>query len=195
MSDHREALAAHGSDGPVPAAGLYMVNLARLRFSPTGGDRLLRRRSGRAAGEAEPPENRAAAAPGSGQSAGATPLLARETDGELLHLSLPRRRRRAAEAATGGGRNLGRDSARRIVRPVGLHTPVMPQWGGWTSGPVESAEVFARHCPDRPARIGQMRVAAPSGRAPSADPAVLVMLIDGLVPWPAAGHLAVHGGP
>ncbi|MGW1104978.1 hypothetical protein [Streptomyces sp. NPDC002540] len=141
-----------------------------------------------------PPENRAAAAPGSGQSAGATPLLARETDGELLHLSLPRRRRRVAEAATGGGRrNLGRDFARRIVRPVGLHSGHAAV--GWTSSPAESAEMFARHCPDRPARIGQMRVAAPTGRAPSADPAVPVMLIDGLVPWPAAGHLAVHGGP
>ncbi|MFC9623187.1 hypothetical protein ACFTXM_25390 [Streptomyces sp. NPDC056930] len=69
----------------------------------------------------------------------------------------------------------------------------MPQWGGWTSGPVESAEVFARYCPDHPERTAQTWVAARTGRTPSADPAVLAMLIDDLAPWPAAEHLSVHG--
>lgn len=69
----------------------------------------------------------------------------------------------------------------------------MPQWGGWTIDLVESAEVFARYCPDHPARIEQMRVAAHTGRRPSADPAVLAMLIDDPAPWPAAGYLAVRG--
>ncbi|WP_433916539.1 hypothetical protein [Streptomyces sp. NBC_01744] len=49
----------------------------------------------------------------------------------------------------------------------------------------ESAEIFGRYCPER---IGQMRVAAATGRTPSTDPAVLTMLIDDLAPWPAAGQ-------
>ncbi|MFJ1544344.1 hypothetical protein [Streptomyces sp. NPDC088246] len=58
---------------------------------------------------------------------------------------------------------------------------------------MESAEVFARYYPDHPERIEQMRVAARTGRAPSADPAVLAMLIDDLAPWLAAEYLAMHG--
>ncbi|MFE4332743.1 nucleotidyltransferase [Streptomyces sp. NPDC056831] len=120
-----------------------------------------------------------------------TPLLARETNGDL-HLSLPRWRRRAAEATTDSERrSLSRGAARRIVRSG--FTLVMPQWGGWTSDLVESAEVFARYYPDHPERIEQMRVAARTGRAPSADPAVLAMLIDDLAPWLAAQYLAMHG--
>ena len=38
-----------------------------------------------------------------------------------------------------------------------------------------------------------MRVAAAVARAPSADPAVLAMLIDDLGPWLAAEYTAVHG--
>lgn len=38
-----------------------------------------------------------------------------------------------------------------------------------------------------------MLVAAHTGRTPSADPAVLAMLIDDPAPCPAAEYLAVHG--
>jgi uncharacterized protein len=38
-----------------------------------------------------------------------------------------------------------------------------------------------------------MRVAAATARTPSADPAVLTMLIDDLGPWLAAEYTAVHG--
>ncbi|MFD4760027.1 nucleotidyltransferase [Streptomyces sp. NPDC058439] len=120
-----------------------------------------------------------------------TPLLARETNGDL-HLSLPRWRRRAAEATTDvERRNLSRGAARRIVRSG--FTLVMPRWGGWTSDLAESAEVFAGYYPDHPERVDQMRTAARTGRTPSADPAVLAMLIDDLAPWLAAEYLAVHG--
>ncbi|MFE7355159.1 nucleotidyltransferase [Streptomyces sp. NPDC057543] len=120
-----------------------------------------------------------------------TPLLARETNGDL-HLSLPRWRRRAAEATTDAERrNLGRGAARRIVRSG--FTLVMPRWGGWTSDLAESAEVFAGYYPDHPERGEQMRMAARTGRTPSADPAVLAMLIDDLAPWLATEYLAVHG--
>ncbi|MGW1734967.1 hypothetical protein [Streptomyces sp. NPDC001999] len=39
----------------------------------------------------------------------------------------------------------------------------------------------------------QMRVAAATGRTPSADPALRTVLIDDLAPWPAAEYLAAHG--
>ncbi|WP_406383885.1 nucleotidyltransferase [Streptomyces sp. NBC_01618] len=120
-----------------------------------------------------------------------TPLLARETNGDL-HLSIPRWQRRAAEATTDAERrSLSRGAARRIVRSG--FTLVMPRWGGWTSDLAESAEVFAGYYPDHPERVEQMRTAARTGRTPSADPAVLAMLIDDLAPWLAAEYLAVHG--
>lgn len=117
-----------------------------------------------------------------------TPLLARETNGDLC-LSLPRWRRRAAEATTDTQRRiLGRGAARRIVRSG--FTLVMPLWGGWTSDLEESAEVFGQYYPER---IEQMRVAAATSRTPSTDPAVLTMLIDDLAPWLAAEYVRVHG--
>ncbi|MER5685204.1 nucleotidyltransferase [Streptomyces sp. NPDC002205] len=117
-----------------------------------------------------------------------TPLLARETNGDLC-LSLPRWRSRAAGATTDAERrNLSRGVARRIVRSG--FTLVMPRWGGWTSDIEESAEIFGRYYPER---IEQMRVAAATGRTPSTDPAVLTMLIDDLAPWLAAEYIAVHG--
>ncbi|MEU0632389.1 nucleotidyltransferase [Streptomyces sp. NPDC005989] len=120
-----------------------------------------------------------------------TPLLARETNGDLVP-ALPRWRRRAAEAATDAERrSLCRGAARRIVRSG--FTLVMPRWRGWTSDLAESAEVFARYYPDHPERIEQMRLAARVGRSPSADPAVLTTLIEDLAPWLAAEYLAVHG--
>ncbi len=42
-------------------------------------------------------------------------------------------------------------------------------------------------------RAEQMRVAAAVGRTPSADPAVLGLLIDRLGPWLATEYTAVHG--
>ncbi|MFB7923478.1 nucleotidyltransferase, partial [Streptomyces sp. NPDC056081] len=120
-----------------------------------------------------------------------TGRLARETNGDL-HLLLPRWRRRAAEAATDAERRyLSRGVARRLVRSG--FTLVMPRWGGWTSDLVESAEVFARYYADRPERVEQLRSAARVGRAPSADPAVIAMLVEDLAPWLAAEYLAVHG--
>ncbi|MFI5769341.1 nucleotidyltransferase [Streptomyces sp. NPDC051658] len=120
-----------------------------------------------------------------------TPLLARETNGDL-YLLLPRWRRRAAEATTDAERRyLSRGVARRLVRSG--FTLVMPRWRGWTSDLAESAEVFARYYPDHPERIEQMRLAAHIGRNPSADPAVVATLIDDLAPWLAAEYLAVHG--
>ncbi|MCF3106168.1 nucleotidyltransferase [Streptomyces roseoverticillatus] len=117
-----------------------------------------------------------------------TSLLARETNGDLA-LVLPRWRTRAADAVTDGERRtLGRGAARRLVR-TGF-TLVMPRWGGWTSDLGESAEIFGRSYPER---AEQMRVAAATGRSPSADPAVLSMLIDDLGPWLAAEYTAVHG--
>ena len=117
-----------------------------------------------------------------------TPLLARETNGDLA-LVLPRWRSRAAEAVTGTDRRtLSRAVARRLVR-TGF-TLIMPRWGGWTSDLGQSAELFARYYPER---AGQMRLAAAIARTPSADPAVLAMLIDDLGPWLAAEYTAVHG--
>ena len=115
-------------------------------------------------------------------------LLARETNGDLA-LVLPRWRARAAHAVTDAGRRtLSRVIARRLVR-TGF-TLIMPRWGGWTSDLDRSACLFARYYPERG---GQLRRAAAIARAPSADPAVLTMLIDDLGPWLAAEYTAVHG--
>ena len=122
-----------------------------------------------------------------------TALLARETNGDLA-LVLPRWHARAAEAATDTDRRtLSRAVARRLVR-TGF-TLIMPRWGGWTSDLDRSAELFAQYYPERdyPERAGQMRRAAAVARTPSADPAVLAMLIDDLGPWLAAEYTAVHG--
>ncbi|MEU7610636.1 nucleotidyltransferase domain-containing protein [Micromonospora sp. NPDC049204] len=117
-----------------------------------------------------------------------TPLLARETNGDLA-IALPDWRRQAAEASTDNHRrSLCRLVARRIVR-TGF-TLVMPRWEGWTSDLVESAEAFGLYYPQR---AEQMRAAARIGRAPSADPAVLRHLIDDLGPWLAVEYAAVHG--
>jgi uncharacterized protein len=121
-----------------------------------------------------------------------TALLARETNGDLA-LVLPRWRSRAAEAVTGTdrrtlSRTLSRAVARRLVR-TGF-TLIMPRWGGWTSDLGQSAELFAHYYPER---AGQMRLAVAVARTPSADPAVLTMLIDDLGPWLAAEYIAVHG--
>jgi hypothetical protein len=66
----------------------------------------------------------------------------------------------------------------------------MPRWGGWTSDLGESAAVFGCFYP---ARAEQMQVAAAVARTPTADPAVLRMLIADLGPWLASEYLAVHG--
>ncbi|MFC8827564.1 nucleotidyltransferase [Streptomyces sp. NPDC057137] len=117
-----------------------------------------------------------------------TALLARETNGDLARV-LPRWRTKFAEAATDADRRtLSRLVARRTVR-TGF-TLVMPGWGGWTSDLEESAELFGRYYPER---ATQMRTAASTGRAPSADRAVLGMLIDDLGPWLAAEYTTVHG--
>ncbi|MFF3262628.1 nucleotidyltransferase [Streptomyces sp. NPDC002932] len=118
-------------------------------------------------------------------------LLARETNGDLC-LLLPRWHERAAGTTTDSERRaMSRRVARRIVR-TGF-TLVMPRWGGWTSDLSECAELFARYYPHLPERAEQMRLAARTGRAPTADAAVLSMLVDDLAPWLAAEHIAVHG--
>jgi uncharacterized protein len=115
-------------------------------------------------------------------------LLARETNGDLS-VALARWRERAAEAATGTERkSLSRGAARRIVR-TGF-TLVMPRWHGWTSDLATSAQVFGHYYPDR---AGQMRAAAATARTPTADPAMLSMLIDDLGPWLATEYTATHG--
>ncbi|MFJ8858139.1 nucleotidyltransferase [Streptomyces sp. NPDC102451] len=117
-----------------------------------------------------------------------TSLLARETNGDLP-LVLPRWRARAVEATTEADRKaLSRAVGRRIVRTA--FTLIMPRWGGWTSDLEESAELFGRYYPEH---VEQMRVAAATGRRPSADPAVISMLVDRLGPWLAAEYMAVHG--
>ncbi len=117
-----------------------------------------------------------------------TSLLARETNGDLA-LMLRRWRARAAETTTNTGRKaLSRFVARRIVR-TGF-TLIMPRWGGWTSDLDVSAELFGRFYPER---VGQMRLAAATGRTPSADPAVLGTLIDDLGPWLATEYTTMHG--
>ncbi|MFJ1754917.1 nucleotidyltransferase domain-containing protein [Kitasatospora sp. NPDC088134] len=117
-----------------------------------------------------------------------TPLLARETNGDLGP-EVPRWHERAAAARTDAERRtLSRGVGRRLAR-TGL-TLVMPRWGGWTSDLTESAEVFGRYYPERAA---QMRVAAAAGRTPTADPAVITMLVSDLAPWLVAEYRAVHG--
>jgi predicted nucleotidyltransferase len=117
-----------------------------------------------------------------------TSLLARETNGDLA-LVLPRWRARLAQAVTDADRRtLSRAVGRRLVR-TGF-TLIMPRWGGWTSDLDRSAELFAHYYPER---AEQMRRAAAIGRTPTADPAVLAMLIDDLGPWLAAEYTAVHG--
>lgn len=111
-----------------------------------------------------------------------------------LCLSLPppaptgRRRRRAAATTHAERRNLGRGTARRIVRS--RFTLVMPRWGGWTSDLQECAEIFCRYYPER---AEQVRTAAATGRTHSADPAVLGLLINDPAPRPSAEYVAVHG--
>jgi predicted nucleotidyltransferase len=114
-----------------------------------------------------------------------TSLLARETNGDLA-LVIPRWRTRAA--AGEDRQALSRGVGRRLTR-TGF-TLVMPRWGGWTSDLAESAEIFGRYYPER---VGQLRIAAATGRVPSADPNVLEMLIDDLAPWLADEYAAVHG--
>ncbi|MFR9778519.1 hypothetical protein ACL02O_21005 [Micromonospora sp. MS34] len=117
-----------------------------------------------------------------------TPLLARETNGDLP-LAIEGWRSRAAEATTDQERRiLSRTIARRLVR-TGF-TLIMPRWAGWTSDLDESAEAFGHYYPER---LAQMRRAAGTGRVPSPDPAVLRELLDDLAPWLAAEYTAVHG--
>jgi predicted nucleotidyltransferase len=117
-----------------------------------------------------------------------TSLLARETNGDLGDVLPGWRDRLRAERTEDGLRALSRSVGRRVVR-TGF-TLVMPRWGGWTSDLTESADVFGQYYPDR---AGQMAAAAAIGRAPAADRAVLIMLIDDLGPWLAAEYAAVHG--
>ncbi|MFJ1593256.1 nucleotidyltransferase [Kitasatospora albolonga] len=117
-----------------------------------------------------------------------TPLLARETNGDLA-LVLPRWRARAADGRTDADRTrLCRGVARRLVR-TGF-TLVMPRWGGWTSDLERSAEVFGRYYPEHAHR---MRTTATAALAPSPDPALLRLFLDDLGPWLAAEYTAVHG--
>jgi len=117
-----------------------------------------------------------------------TGLLARETNGDLA-LLLPGWRTRAAEAGTDADRRvLSRGVARRLVR-TGF-TLVMPRWGGWTSDLDRMAGIFGHYYPER---AEQVRLAAGVARAPSADPAVLGLLIEDLAPWLAAEYTTVHG--
>jgi hypothetical protein len=117
-----------------------------------------------------------------------SPLLARETNGDLARL-LPTWRARLASASTDA-------ELLRLSRQVGRHltrtgfTLVMPRWGGWTSDLAESAELFGRHYP---ARAAQMRTAARSGRTPCADLPTLRLLLEDLAPWLAAEYTRVHG--
>lgn len=118
-----------------------------------------------------------------------SPLLARETNGDLGPALTRWRGLVATAAATDGQRRkLNRAVARRIVR-TGF-TLVMPRWNGWTSDLAESAEVFGRYYPEWAAR---MRLAAGIAVAPTADPGDLELLLDELGPWLAAEYTAVHG--
>ncbi|HWU06999.1 MAG TPA: nucleotidyltransferase domain-containing protein [Streptomyces sp.] len=120
-----------------------------------------------------------------------TSQLARGTNGDLA-LALPRWRALAAGATTDEARlRLSRRVSRRLVRTA--FTLVMPRWGGWTSDLHRSAELFARHYPDHPERIAQVRAAAATARTPSPDPAVLTMLVEDLGPWLVAEYTGVHG--
>ena len=114
-----------------------------------------------------------------------TSLLARETNGDL-GLALPDWRRRLTSGA--GLEALSRRVGRRLVRSG--FTLVMPRWGGWTSDLGEAAELFGGYYPQR---AGQMRIAADVARRPTADSAILRMLIDDLGEWLAGEYVAVHG--
>jgi hypothetical protein len=116
-------------------------------------------------------------------------FLARsQTNGDLA-LALTNWRSKAAEATTDAQRKtLSRAVARRIVRSG--FTLVMPRWEGWTSDLSASAEAFGGYYPER---LGQMRMAAITGRTPSTDPDIIRVLIDDLGPWLAAECTAVHG--
>lgn len=117
-----------------------------------------------------------------------SPLLARETNGDLAP-ALPQWRERVAAATTDAElRALSRGISRRLVR-TGF-TLVMPRWGGWTSDLTASAEAFAAYYPER---ADQLRLAAAVARTPTADRATLAVLVDGLGPWLAAEYAAVHG--
>ncbi|AUG80627.1 nucleotidyltransferase [Kitasatospora sp. MMS16-BH015] len=107
-----------------------------------------------------------------------TPLLARETNGDL-HLAVPRWQ---AQRDTADPQRLTRIVSRRLLRSA--LTLVMPRWGGWTSDLARSAEIAAHYYPER---AEQLR------RAATATPADLPMLLDELAPWLAAEYLAVHG--
>ncbi|WP_103500174.1 MULTISPECIES: nucleotidyltransferase domain-containing protein [unclassified Streptomyces] len=123
-----------------------------------------------------------------------TSELARGTNGDLA-LVLPRWRTRMAGAHTEDARRaISRTAARRLVRTA--FTLVMPRWGGWTSDLERSAAVFAAHYPGQPERAAQVRLAARTARAPSADPALFRVLVDDLGPWLVAEYATVHGvGP
>lgn len=117
-----------------------------------------------------------------------TPLLARETNGDL-HLALPRWRTRLAQATTDTDyRTLGRGVSRRLVR-TGF-TLVMPSWGGWTSDLDLAADVFGHY---HPHRHDQMRTAARTAQHPTADPDHLHELVEDLAPWLAKEYTATHG--
>ena len=117
-----------------------------------------------------------------------TPLLARETNGDLGDL-LPGWREQLERSGTEQElRALTRRVARRVVR-TGF-TLVMPRWGGWTSDLRESAKVFGRYYP---ARRTQMLAAAEAGRTRAADRPLLGVLIGDLGPWLAAEYVRVHG--
>ncbi|CAM4489565.1 nucleotidyltransferase domain-containing protein [Nocardia ninae] len=117
-----------------------------------------------------------------------TTMLARETNGDLPDAIASWRDQRVAGLTTAQSLRLSRSAARRIVR-TGL-TLVMPQWGGWTSDLELSAEIFAHYYPERGT---QMRLAATTARTPTADCAVLDLLIDDLADWLAIEYLRVHG--
>ena len=117
-----------------------------------------------------------------------TSLLARETNGDLAQ-ALSIWHEQAARARTPAERAaLSRRAARKLVR-TGF-TLVMPAWGGWTSDLDESAQAFACYYPQRAA---QMQAAAGTASAPTADPAVLHILLSDLGPWLATEYTAVHG--
>ncbi|MFJ6771726.1 nucleotidyltransferase domain-containing protein [Kitasatospora sp. NPDC091257] len=123
-----------------------------------------------------------------------TPLLARETNGDLA-LFLPRWRERLAAADTAADpeaelRRLARAVSRHLVRTC--LTLVMPRWGGWTSDLAASAEVFAGYYPERAAQA-RLAVTVARTAATTADRAALTVLVDDLGPWLAAEYAAVHG--
>ncbi len=117
-----------------------------------------------------------------------TSLLARETNGDIGDRVAAWHERLADARGDAALRLLSRPVSRGLVR-TGL-TLVMPRWGGWTSDLTESAAVFGRYYPER---LRQMAQAALIARVPTADRAVLGMLIDDLGPWLAAEYRAVHG--